>query len=1296
MRFVLASMANEIQIYLLFRKLNIYTLAGLSGVKVVNSLLPWLALLLPLFTQAQDQVFSRKISWHQPVLFTLNDSVYQNFSFDGAVDNGPGKLPVWSETMYGEKLSDAVSIEDCVFIPLTPAEQRLVQMSGATIPPALSYTAQAVTSRKQSGIQVQILPFVKDTVSLQIKKLFSFRISVGKKLQAVKGIQALYAGHSVFSQGSWYKLAVTQTGIYRLGYNDLQAMGINMTNLNPAKIGIFGRGGKMLPEPNSSPRVDDLPEFAIEVTGQEDGKFDAGDQVLFYAQGPVTWQHNVSRDMWEHSTHLYTDTICYFLTPDQGSGKRIALNTKAYEVYTDLVTSYDFLTTFDENNFNLIKSGRQWFAQGFDIILNKTYSFDVPALAGEGEVKVRSVTAAKSLNRSSFEFSVGSQSWSLPLLPVTGYTDSPVATGATAYKTLSGVTLPLKIEVRYNKTSSGAAGYLDLLDINARCDLRFTGGQLDFRDSRSVGTGHIARYRIADAAAKSKVWDVTNPTNVTLMPASAQGTDLVFNMPSDSVRQYIAFDDTYFLKPQFVAKIPNQDLHASTGADMIILSPQVFMPQAMRLASFHASSSDLNVLVLDPVSIYNEFSSGTTDITAIRDFLKMLYDKPATVNMPRYLLLFGDASYDFKNKIPGNTNYIPAWQSPESFSPVSSLVSDDYYGMLDNNEGQSYNDVVDIGIGRLPVKTITEAEQAVNKIIRYSSPSIENSGDWRNVITFVADDEDLNDHIAQAEQMASGIETNYPDMNLDKIYLDAFNQVATPQGNRYPDVNKAISQRIEKGSLIVNYTGHGGETGWAHEEVLTVNDITNWSNYNDMPVFVTATCEFSRYDDPARPSAGEYVFTNPKGGGIALFTTTRPTYGTPNFELNKKFYQYALGRAGGQRLRMGDIIMNSKRDKGSNENGRKYVLLGDPALKINFPSYSVVTSSINGHYPSVAADTLKAFMQVKIEGFIADAQGNMIADFNGTIYPSVFDKSTILKTLANDGGATYSFNLRKNLLYKGKVAVSNGRFSFTFIVPKDILYSYGFGKISYYATDGIRDAQGFHSNIVIGGSADPDFADNTGPEISLYMNSLSFRDGGITDQNARLLAVVSDQNGVNTIGNGIGHDITAVLDGNTADPYILNEYYQSDINTFKSGYIWFPFSMLSPGEHTLSVKVWDVFNNSSESEIHFVVYSSAVMAISQSYTYPNPFSEYTDIVFEHNQQNADFVTKAEIYSLSGRLVRVIEQTASQNGFVSIPLRWNGFDAQGNKVPSGVYVYHLTIRTSNGQFEQTTGKMIFQK
>ena len=1252
-------------------------------------------MILPMGVYSQVQKVSRIIVWNKPVTAQVSGRIVKNISFDGAIyiENQP--LPVWSENVFMDKLSETANLSDCVYLPLTAEELALIGDSADQISSDIGVTVSKIMSRKQAGSHIEILPFKRDLLTGQILKLVSFSIQFTENKSAEKVSAKSYAATSVLSQGNWYKLAVTQTGIYRIEYNDLVSMGINPATLNPAQIGIFGIGGKMLPEANAQFRYDDLPENAIEVTGQADGHFDNGDQILFYAQGPDSWQYNSPKKIWEHTTHLYSDTICYFLTTDQGSGKRIQVKSNSIQAETDVVDSYDYFTRFEENNFNLIKSGRQWFSQVFDVILTRSYSFDVPELATAGEVSVRSVTAAKSINASSFEFTIGGQSWTASHLPVSTYDNSPVATGNTAYKTLQSVSLPIKIDVRYIRTAPSAAGYLDLLDINARCKLKFVNGQLDFRDSKSFGPGRTALYHLANAAGKVRLWDVTNPVQAGSVTTSASGNDLVFKLASDSIRQFVAFDESKYLKPRFVTKIQNQNLHASAGADLVIIAPQVFMSQAVRLATFHSTANDLNVLVLDPVTIYNEFSSGTTDITAIRDFLKMLYDKAGTVNMPKYLLLFGDGSYDYKDVMPSNTNFVPSWQSPESYDPIKSLVTDDYFGTLDDNEGTSYADIIDIGIGRLPVKTPLEAEQAVDKILHYTIPSGANMGDWRTIITFVADDEDA-EHIEHSEIMANNIETNNPEINLDKIYLDSYIQIATSGGNRYPDVNKAITQRVEKGSLILNYTGHGGETGWAHEQVLTVSEINNWSNFDNLPVFVTATCEFSRFDDPGRVSAGEMVLTNPKGGGIASFTTTRPTYGTPNFELNKKFYQYALSRPGGQRLRMGDIIMNSKRDKGSNENGRKYVLLGDPALQIAFPGLNVVTTFINGQVPGHGSDTLKASKEINIEGMIVDDKGQLVSDFNGTVFPSVFDKALSQKTLANDGGSIYSYFLQKNLLYKGKVNVEGGKFSFTFIVPKDIAYRYDYGKISYYATDGTRDASGENKEIVVGGSDESGLSENTGPEISLYMNSLSFHDGGITDQNPRLLAVVSDENGINTIGNGIGHDITAVLDGNTAVPYILNDFYESDINTYKSGYIMFPFSMLSPGEHSLTVKVWDVFNNSSESEIHFLVQSSGEFIVLNAYNYPNPFQEYTDIVFEHNQQDVDFTIHAEIYSLSGQLVRVIEQTSAQSGSVSTPVRWDGRNGQGSAVPSGMYIYSLKVSTSNGLNSQISGKLILHK
>ncbi|MFZ4549868.1 MAG: C25 family cysteine peptidase, partial [Bacteroidales bacterium] len=567
------------------------------------------------------------------------DSANYIITFDGANYTDRHSLPYWSETFFDNALSEKVNISNCKFSALSQSEKLLIDALKINIPAIITPLSTKVTNRKQTGIHVEIIPFIRDSATNQVLKLASFSIQFTENDKPEAVISKTYASSSVLSKGNWYKLAVTQTGMHRLGYSDLAGMGINPSTINPAHIGIFGRGGTMLPEPNEQFRADDLPENAIEVTGQADGTFDQGDYIVFYAQGPTSWQYNNLKQMWEHIPHLYADTISYFLSPDQGTGKRIPSKASSAETATDNVDAYDFYTTFDENDFNLLKSGRQWFSQVFDVITNRSYPFDIPALASDGEVKVRSVSAAKSINASSFEFTIGTQTWTVPHTAISTYDNSPVATGAVAYKTLLSVTLPLKIDTRYIRTSSSSAGYLDLLDINARCTLKFTNGQLHFRDSRSFGTGNTALYRVNGAAGKAKIWDVTNPVSAYAVNAETDGNDLVFKIMADTLRQLVAFDGTDFLTPRFIHKIQNQDLHASKGADMVIVAPQQFMAQAVRLANFHSAATDLDVLVLDPTTIYNEFSSGTVDITAIRDFMKMLYDRASTDKMPKYLLL---------------------------------------------------------------------------------------------------------------------------------------------------------------------------------------------------------------------------------------------------------------------------------------------------------------------------------------------------------------------------------------------------------------------------------------------------------------------------------------------------------------------------------------------------------------------------------------------------------------------------------------------------------------------------------
>ncbi|MFB0926218.1 MAG: type IX secretion system sortase PorU, partial [Vicingaceae bacterium] len=542
-----------------------------------------------------------------------------------------------------------------------------------------------------------------------------------------------------------------------------------------------------------------------------------------------------------------------------------------------------------------------------------------------------------------------------------------------------------------------------------------------------------------------------------------------------------------------------------------------------------------------------------------------------------------------------------------------------------------------------------------------------------------------------ANTLASKVEISNKDYNVNKVFFDAFKQEVTPGGARYPDVNKAIGEAVNKGSLVVNYTGHGGETGWGHERVLTVGDINGWTNGFGYPLFITATCEFSRFDDPNRTTAGELVLVN-EHGGLGLLTTVRLVYSAPNFQLNTSFYNEVFNVVNNEYSTIGEIFLKVKNLNASDANNRNFTLLGDPALKLAYPIHDVYTTKINGLNIS-SADTIKALGKVTIEGEVKDRLGNKLTNYNGVIYPTVFDKKKAIVSLQNDGGNAFNFNLQTSKLFKGKVSVVNGDFSYSFVVPKDISYNYGEGKLSYYAENQVEDANGFYTNFYIGGTADNYAVDEIGPEIELFMNDSKFVFGGITDENPILLANISDVHGINMVGNGIGHDIIAVLDDKTEESFILNDFYEADLNSYQNGKVNFPFADLAEGRHKLTLKVWDVYNNSSEATIEFVVVKTKDIVIDRVYNYPNPFTTYTEFWFEHNQPGKDLFAQVQVFTVSGKLVKTLEKHVFSQGFRSTSITWNGLDEYGDKIGRGVYVYRLKVRTENYSVAEKYEKLV---
>ncbi|NBX80586.1 MAG: T9SS C-terminal target domain-containing protein [Flavobacteriales bacterium] len=723
----------------------------------------------------------------------------------------------------------------------------------------------------------------------------------------------------------------------------------------------------------------------------------------------------------------------------------------------------------------------------------------------------------------------------------------------------------------------------------------------------------------------------------------------------------------------------------------------------------------MSVHVVKTDDIYNEFSSGAPDAGAIRMFAKMFYDRAALAptTKPKYMLLFGDGTYDPKNRVSNNNNYVLTYQVDQSENHISALVTDDFFGMLDNNEAIGSSDLLDIGIGRILVSNTTQAKQQVDKIEHYlkngstlfqnqgascclGENSTNTFGDWRLKFVQVADDEEggyfLN---SDTEPQYKWVKNNHREMNCDKLYMDAFPQQTSAGGQRYPDVYNAITDRVQRGALIVNYVGHGGEVGLAEERVVTIPQIQSWTNINALHLFVSATCEFTKYDDPSRVSAGEWASLNPSGAAIALMTTTRSVYFGVNSNTGIAFYHNVFQRdAQGQPLTFGEIVRRTKNEAGNSDNKRSFTLIGDPALKIALPTYQVVTDSINGLSPQVTVDTLKALSRVTIKGHLIDNNGQVLTSYNGVITPSIFDKIKNQKTLGQDPNSpVINYELQRNIVYKGKASVKNGYFEFSFVVPKDIALNYGNGKISYYANNEATDAVGYDTTFTIGGIDPNGITDEQGPTLEAFMNDEKFVNGSVTDASPVLLLKAFDENGINTIGNGIGHDIIAVLDGDVANPIVLNDFYVSNLDDFQRGEIRYQIPNLTNGSHRLEIKVWDVNNNSSTASIDFVVQEKQAPNLENVYNYPNPFTTKTSFMFEHNQACSSLDVQVQIYTVSGKLVKSISKIVPTVGFRSEGIEWDGKDEYQDQLAKGVYVYRLKIKNSDGLTTEKTEKLV---
>lgn len=1113
-----------------------------------------------------------------------------------------------------------------------------------------------------------------------------FLILSASNLQA----QRTYKSNSVLASGVWIKISIAKSGIYKIDIPFLASSGINTSNIASNSIRLFGNGGGVLSEANADIPIDDLFENSIWVVDGGDGIFNNNDYLLFFGEGPDLWLKDSANKKFIHQKNIYSDSTYYYLTIG-GLGKRISTiqNTSNPNI---TVTSFNERIFHENDTVNLLSSGKEWVGEEFSDAPGKTltrsFSVTIPNLLTTSPAKLVSNCVSRSINVGSrFDVRINNQLLQQLNIPSTG----------PGFYDLFGHQLELEsvqtilqdnilINYTYNPGSFNAQGWLNFFELHLRRNLVFpANGNLSFRDWNSVGN-NIAEFIISNSSPGVMVWDITDPLAPINITVNFSNGETRFRNETSRLREYIAFSSDNFLQPVLSSRVANQDLHNFQPTDFLIVTEKSLFTEAERLAGYHRQKDNLKVKAVTADQVFNEFSSGKPDPVAIRDFVKMYYDK-STGNpgsRPKYLLLFGDASFDYKKRITKNTNLVPAYQNNIFLDPLSTYTSDDFFGFLDDNENINSGLVInllDIGIGRVPAKNITEAKNFVDKVIAYTKS--ESFGSWRNNITFIADDEDNNLHLQDAELITGNIASNQV-FNIQKIYLDAFPQQSGSGGSRYPEVNESINNIIANGTLVFNYIGHGGSTRLAEEAILDQSMINGWNNQNKLPLFVTATCDFAPYDNPFINSLGENLILRQETGGIALMTTTRLVFSFSNRIMNNNYMQFAfLPNANGKYRSLGEAVMEAKnytyQTSGDIINNRKFTLLGDPALTLAFPEYKIKTTRFNGTDPLSYVDTISAGEKITIEGEVTDRSGNLISGYNGTLYPTVYDKPVTITTRANDPTSLQTnFQQLSNVLFKGQSTISNGKFSFSFKVPKDINYQFGNGKISYYSANDTKDGADYFSSFVAGGSSSVLDNDKDGPAIQAWLNDEKFVNGSIVNQKPVLILKLEDSSGINTSGSGIGHDITATLDNDPNQVFNLNNFYEADLDQYGKGMVSFQLPDLPIGSHSLKIKAWDVLNNSSESYLDFLVVDDGDLVIDHVLNFPNPFTTKTQFWFEHNKPGQDLFVQIQIFSLTGKVVKMIEKTINTEGNRSCEMEWDGRDEFGDKIGRGVYIYNLKV------------------
>lgn len=1093
-----------------------------------------------------------------------------------------------------------------------------------------------------------------------------------------------YASESVLNSGKWVKIQVAEDGIYKLTAADLKKMGFS----NLDKVAVYGYGGWPLDEDFSTTYIDDVPEVAV---------WRSADYLLFYGKGPRKWEYSSSDKSFIHTNNPYSNYGYYFVSEKETTGRTMEKAASAAGA-TLQVTTFDDYVLHEEELVSVNSSGRELYGESFTSTLSRDFTISVPGITNdEGKATLSFISRGNgtiTMNVDGNALISGSVS-----VPSDEYEVARELYRERAWMADKGETV--KVNIGYSTTGHKNV-HLNYFRLQMKRQLKVYDNYTFFRSLSA--RGNASRFVIQGADASTLVFDVTDGVNPQQMETSLNVTELSFSIPaSASLREFVVVKPSQIKAPVTVGEVANQNLHALPQQDMIIIAQPNFTTQAERLAEAHRTKDNLTVRVVTPESIYNEFSSGTPDATAYRRFMKMFYDrKTSEADAPKYLLLFGDGSFDNRKltsawKSVDMSNMLLTYQTENSLSSQSYVI-DDYFGFLDDadNKKSLQNKKLCLGIGRFPIRTVEQATQMVDKVISYMENK--NTGSWKNNLCFMADDGSntdgfMTEHMEFADQLAGYVESEHPEFLVNKLYYDAYKKDMT--AGTYPDVRSGLQKLLKDGLLLFNYTGHGGTTALSDEKVLTQTDINQFT-YTHLPVWVTATCDFTRFDD-LNTSAGEDVFLNKSSGGIALFTTVRVAYSRPNFPINDNVIRNLFERNNGRRRTLGEVMQATKNTL-SSVYKLGFCLIGDPAVKMAYPEFGMKVTTVNGQSVDGNSISFKALEKITVEGEVLDASGQLVTDFTGIVNPTVKDSKvtvTCLKNSNKDDSPAFTFTDYPNTIFIGNDSVRNGKFSFTFTVPKDISYSNLQGKMNLYAvdTESGNEAQGNFDNFIVGGTSDTAETDTIGPEIrALYLNDTTFVDGGQVNTTPYFVAELWDKSGVNITGSSVGHDMMLVIDESTVLSYNLNSYYELLLGEDGTGIVKFPIPALEPGKHTAEFWVWDILNNSTVRTFTFEVVEGLKPFLFDVIATPGIAREQVTFHLMHNRPESRMRVGIMVYDLAGRQLWKHEESGTSGLFENYTVSWD-LTSGGARMRPGVYIYRAAISTDNSKDATKARKFI---